>query len=168
MTETAKCRKFKTIDLAYIALGAALIAVCSWISIPTTVPFTMQTFAVFFVLAALGGRRGTLSVLVYTDFFPESHKYAGILSEPFGFATVNRDYTATVPDTVFWAYHLLHCLKHYYGKGIGLRRVLDLYFLAPEMAKTADTGYVDELLQENGLYEDIKDLFAVAKYCLTV
>ena len=65
MAETAKTRKFKTIDLAYIALGAALIAACSWISIPTTVPFTMQTFAVFFVLAALGGRRGTLSVLVY-------------------------------------------------------------------------------------------------------
>lgn len=55
----------RTIDLVYIAVGAALIAICSWISIPTTVPFTMQTFAVFFVLAALGGKCGTLSVIVY-------------------------------------------------------------------------------------------------------
>ena len=55
----------KTIDLVYMAVGAALIAVCSWISIPTTVPFTMQTFAVFFVLSALGGKRGTISVIVY-------------------------------------------------------------------------------------------------------
>ena len=56
---------YRTIDLVYIALGAVLIAVCSWISIPTTVPFTMQTFAVFFVLSALGGRRGTMAVIVY-------------------------------------------------------------------------------------------------------
>lgn len=58
-------RKMKTIDLAYMALGAVIIAVCSWISIPTTVPFTMQTFAVFCVLGLLGGKRGTISILVY-------------------------------------------------------------------------------------------------------
>ena len=56
---------FKTADLAYIALGAVLIALCSWISIPTLVPFTMQTFAVFCVLSVLGGKRGTVSVLIY-------------------------------------------------------------------------------------------------------
>ena len=57
--------KFRTLDLAYTAIGAALIAICSWISIPLTVPFTMQTFAVFFVLLLLGGMRGSLSILVY-------------------------------------------------------------------------------------------------------
>lgn len=56
---------FRTIDLAYIALGAVLIAVCSWISIPTEVPFTMQTFAVFFLLSVLGGKRGTAAIIVY-------------------------------------------------------------------------------------------------------
>lgn len=55
----------KTLDLVYIAVGAALIAVSAWVSIPLTVPVTMQTFAVFFVLSLLGGKRGTLSVLVY-------------------------------------------------------------------------------------------------------
>lgn len=58
-------QKFRTIDLVYVALGAVLIAACSWISIPTTVPFTMQTFAVFFVLSILGGKRGTVSVIIY-------------------------------------------------------------------------------------------------------
>ena len=52
-------------QLAYAAVGAVLIAVCSWISIPATVPFTLQTFAVFFVLSLLGGKLGTLSILVY-------------------------------------------------------------------------------------------------------
>ena len=46
-------------------LFAALTAVCSWIAIPTTVPFTLQTFAVFCSLLILGGQYGTISVVVY-------------------------------------------------------------------------------------------------------
>lgn len=63
--ESMTNRRFKTVDLAYIAVGAVLIAVCSWISIPTNIPFTLQTFAVFCVLGLLGGKRGVLSILVY-------------------------------------------------------------------------------------------------------
>ena len=48
-----------------MAIGAVLITVCTYISIPLAIPFTMQTFAVFFVLEFLGGRRGTISILVY-------------------------------------------------------------------------------------------------------
>ena len=52
-----KTKGFQTIDLAYVAVCAVLMAVCSWISIPATVPFTLQTFAVFCSLGLLGGRR---------------------------------------------------------------------------------------------------------------
>ena len=58
-------QKIKTIDLVYIAIFAVLIAICSWISIPLTVPITLQTFGVFMAVGVLGGKRGTLSVLVY-------------------------------------------------------------------------------------------------------
>ncbi len=57
--------KFRTKDLCYMALMAVLIAVCSWISIQTVVPFTLQTFAVFCALELLGGARGTIAVAVY-------------------------------------------------------------------------------------------------------
>lgn len=57
--------KFRVVDLTYMAFGAALTAVCSWISIPSTVPFTLQTFAVFCVLSLLGGKRGTVSIVIY-------------------------------------------------------------------------------------------------------
>lgn len=55
----------KTRDMAYIALFSVLLAVCSWISVPTAVPFTMQTLGVFLAVVVLGGRRGTLAVAVY-------------------------------------------------------------------------------------------------------
>ena len=60
-----KKRKFRTIDVVYIGLFAALIAVCSWVSIPLTVPITLQTMGVCITAGLLGTKRGTISVLVY-------------------------------------------------------------------------------------------------------
>jgi biotin transport system substrate-specific component len=57
--------KLATVDLVYIALMTALIAICAWISIPTTVPFTLQTFGVLCAMGLLGGRRASLAVLLY-------------------------------------------------------------------------------------------------------
>ncbi len=52
-------------DMTYIAMFSVIIAVCSWLSIPTGVPFTLQTFGVFVAVGILGGKRGSLSVLIY-------------------------------------------------------------------------------------------------------
>lgn len=57
--------KSKITDIIYIALAAALIAICSWISIPLAVPVTLQTFAVFAITGLLGLKRGVLAVLTY-------------------------------------------------------------------------------------------------------
>lgn len=59
--------RFRTKDIAYIALFTALIAVGAWISIPTPsrIDFTLQTLGIFLAMGVLGGKRGTLAVTAY-------------------------------------------------------------------------------------------------------
>ncbi len=53
-------------DLVLISVSAALITICSWISIPLgPVPFTLQTLGILAVMLTIGGRRGTIAILVY-------------------------------------------------------------------------------------------------------
>ena len=62
---TVAVQRSKTYDIVYIAVFAVIMAICSWISIPSAVPFTLQTFGVFIAVGVLGGKRGSLSVLVF-------------------------------------------------------------------------------------------------------
>ena len=41
-------------EITYGGLSIALLSICSWISIPLAVPFTMQSFAVFFPMFFCG------------------------------------------------------------------------------------------------------------------
>ncbi len=65
MDEHGEGKRIDTRDITMIAQCAALMAICSWISIPAAVPFTMQTFGVFLSVGLLGGKRGTTAVLIY-------------------------------------------------------------------------------------------------------
>ena len=58
----AAVQRNKTRDLVYVAAFAALMAICSWISIPTDPPFTLQTLGVFLSVGLLGGKRGSMAV----------------------------------------------------------------------------------------------------------
>lgn len=52
-------------SLNRIAMFTALLAVCAWISIPSPVPFTLQTFGVFLAAGLLGRNKGAIAVLAY-------------------------------------------------------------------------------------------------------
>ena len=59
-------KRFNTLDLAYIGLSAAIIAICSWVTIPVgTIPVTLQTMAVCLVSGIFGLKRGLFATLVY-------------------------------------------------------------------------------------------------------
>lgn len=63
--EVQSSKLFTVKDMTFTALFAVLIAICSWISIPTGVPFTLQTFGVFCAMGMLGGKKSFFAVLVY-------------------------------------------------------------------------------------------------------
>ena len=66
MSENIVSRKIlSTREMVLIAMFSAVMAVCSWISVPTTIPFTLQTFGVFSTMNILGGKKGFFSILVY-------------------------------------------------------------------------------------------------------
>lgn len=56
---------YKTRDIVYMSVFTAMISICSWISIPASIPFTLQTMGVFTTVGLLGGKRGTLTILTY-------------------------------------------------------------------------------------------------------
>lgn len=58
-------RKQRLVNMVYIPLFAVFIALCSWITVPLTVPVTLQTLAVFVTAGLLCPRRGVLVVLLY-------------------------------------------------------------------------------------------------------
>lgn len=60
-----KSLRQQLINMTYIPLFAVFIALCSWISIPLTVPITLQTLAVFVTAGLLGTKRGISAVLLY-------------------------------------------------------------------------------------------------------
>ena len=101
---------FKTIDIAYIAIAVALMAVCSWISIPTMISFTLQTFAVFLSVCLLGGFRGTIAVVVYlllgaagAPVFADMHGGMSALLGPSGGYLIGFLFSALV----MWAFEKL-------------------------------------------------------------
>ncbi len=62
MRQTKNCTVH---DLVSIGLFVGLIVICSWISVPFVIPFTLQTLGIFTAVGLLGGRKGTLCVLTY-------------------------------------------------------------------------------------------------------
>ncbi|MBQ6930843.1 MAG: biotin transporter BioY [Clostridia bacterium] len=71
----------KIFDLTLTALFSVIICICSWLSIPSAVPFTLQTFAVFLTLLVLGGKRGTTAIALYILLgavgLPVFHSFTG-------------------------------------------------------------------------------------------
>ena len=56
----------KAKNMALCGLFAAVLALCAWISIPLSDSvITLQTFGIFLTLGLLGGRRGSLTILIY-------------------------------------------------------------------------------------------------------
>ncbi len=65
MNPTKETGHFRILSMVYCSLFTIIIALCSYITIPTVIPFTLQTLGVFITLELLGGKKGTFSILLY-------------------------------------------------------------------------------------------------------
>lgn len=81
----------RTRNLILCGLFTALMAICSWIAIPTAVPFTLQTFAVFLTVLMLGPKFSAITVTCYLilgiiglPVFAGFQSGAGIVIGPLG------------------------------------------------------------------------------------
>ena len=103
-------------DMALAALFAAVIAVCSWISVPAAVPFTLQTFGVFAAVLLLGGRRGSLAVAVFLFLgavgLPVFHSFQGGIAVLLG-PTGGYILGFLLAAALFWA------VTARFGEGLG-------------------------------------------------
>ena len=57
--------KLTTKDMVYIAISTTILVLCSFITIPFYVPFTLQTFALFTIIGLFGTKRSFFSVCLY-------------------------------------------------------------------------------------------------------
>lgn len=55
----------RILSMVYCSLFTVIIALCSYITIPVVIPFTLQTLGIFLSLELLGGKKGTFCVLLY-------------------------------------------------------------------------------------------------------
>ncbi len=71
-----------------MALFTAITVICAWITVPSAVPFTLQTFAVLLSCGLLGGKLGTVTVLLYLSLgalgLPVFSGFCGGVSVLFG------------------------------------------------------------------------------------
>ena len=65
MNHTKETGHLRILSMVYCSLFTVIIALCSYITIPTVIPFTLQTLGVFIALELLGGKKGTFSILLY-------------------------------------------------------------------------------------------------------
>ena len=66
-----------TKQLVHVAVMAALITLCAWITIPTAVPFTLQTFAIFLAVGVYL-LLGAVGLPVFSGFSGGIGRFAGV------------------------------------------------------------------------------------------
>lgn len=73
--------------VANLAIGTALLIICSVIAIPSVIPFTLQSFAIFFLILTLGEKKATFCMLC--------HVFMGLIGLPV-FANFNSGIAAII------------------------------------------------------------------------
>ncbi|MBE6788549.1 MAG: hypothetical protein E7539_02685 [Ruminococcaceae bacterium] len=109
------------------------------------------------------GKYNTL-IEIHSEFFERQNQESyGTITNPFETAEpTGEGLCYRLPDTEFYLFSLLHCIKHYLGKGAGIRRILDAYILKKQLYKKVDTEYVNSVLEKAGYLKTAEQIYALA------
>lgn len=102
-------------------------------------------------------RKPDIFVEMHSDFFYNGD-YAKIMPNAFD-CCIESDNRLT--DEYFYLYNFLHFCKHYFGRGCGIRNVIDIYLLNKQLLSQINYNFVLDKLSELKLvefYEQISDL----------
>jgi len=102
---------------------------------------------------------------VHSEFFEHSEYEAyGSITEPFANAVPTGEKLCyKTDDTTFYLYTILHCIKHYLGKGCGIRRILDIFVLNEKLGDKIDKDRVNEVFERSGYTKTVQELFALSE-----
>lgn len=105
-----------------------------------------------------------IAVELHSDFFDPNTEFYGEMTNPFKNAsclTNDLTYQATKED--FFIYNILHCIKHYRGSGMGIRRIIDIYYLNEKILPDLDIKFTYDFLENIGCKKDYEILSEIAK-----
>lgn len=106
-----------------------------------------------------GFRSPNIHIEVHTEYFPTSCQYHSVMRPPF--ATVEE--TGSYDCNEFYIYNILHIAKHYFGKGCGVRRVLDVYYFNKRYGELIDCEYVKSVFESAGITEFAQNISLLAE-----
>ena len=105
-----------------------------------------------------------IAVEVHTDFFDPNTEFFGKMTNPFKNAipsTNDSTYQATKED--FFIYNILHCVKHYRGSGMGIRRIIDVYYLNKKILPDLDIEFTYDFFKQTGCKKDYEIISEIAE-----
>lgn len=107
-----------------------------------------------------------LVIEAHADFFGKGTVCGDVFNNAFSMAEKSKEnqFVYTADDTVVYMYNLLHTLKHYLNKGIGIRRILDIYYMDLKLSDKVDMEYINSVIKKAGLEQQTAQLFALAKF----
>ena len=68
-------------------------------------------------------------------------------------------------DELFYIHHISHFYKHFTRLGVGIRPVIDLYFLLTKKSDTLDWNYINKQLKELHLYDFSEKMKMISWAC---
>lgn len=106
---------------------------------------------------------GTQTIEIHTNYFIPSSEFFENMSNPFQNAKLSEDGVSYIADdNELFLYNILHCIKHFRGDGMGIRRLIDIYYLNNTILNNLKKELIFNFLSAINCKQEYDDLSAIA------